>query len=122
MMAIPLRQRDRRPTTGRPAAESAATRPQLAVVEGRRRVAWFAVSLSVMIGGVMMGALALHTRIAERQLQIDHLERSVRQSQVDFDVLSAQRAELRSPTGSPTGLVNWGWCPATRASSSPSTR
>ena len=97
MMAIPLRQRDRRPAATT-VATTTAPRPQLAVVEGRRRVAWFAVTLSVMIGGVMMGALALHTRISERQLQIDGLERSVRQAQVDFDVLRAERAELRSPT------------------------
>ena len=98
-MAIPLRSlklspRDRRPTT-------AATRPPapaLAIVEGRRWFAWFAVTLSIMIGGVMVGALTLHTRIAERQLQIDELERSVRQAQTDFDVLRAERAELRSPT------------------------
>lgn len=95
-MAIPLRQRDRRPTAGAPAAT--APRPVFAVVEGRRRVAWFAVTLSMMIGGVMVGALALHTRISERQLQIDGLERSFRQAQTDFDVLRAERAELRSPT------------------------
>ena len=94
-MAIPLRQRDRRAAT---AAAPTATRPTLAVVEGRRRFAWFAVTLSMMIGGVMVGALALHTRISERQLQIDRLERSVRQAQTDFDVLRAERAELRSPT------------------------
>lgn len=92
-MATPLRQRDRRI-----AVPSKEQRPQLAVVEGRRRVAWFAVSLSVMIGGVMVGALALHTRIAERQLHIDGLERGVRQAQTDFDVLRAERAVLRSPT------------------------
>lgn len=98
-MATPLRHRDRTAT----AASSRRTTPsrpvpQLAVVEGRRKVAWFAVSLSVMIGAVMVGALALHTRIAERQLHIDDLERSVRQAQTDFDVLRAERAELRSPT------------------------
>lgn len=92
-MATPLRQRDRRPVATTP-----APRPQLAVVEGRRRFAWFAVTLSVMIGSVMIGALALHTRISERQLQIDNLERSVRQAQSDFDILRAERAELRSPT------------------------
>ena len=92
-MAIPLRQRDRRAV-----APPARQQQKFAVVEGRRRVAWFAVSLSVMIGGVMVGALALHTRISERQLQIDGLERAVRQAQTDFDVLRPERAELRSPT------------------------
>ena len=114
-MAIPIRSRkvthrDRRATTA-----ATTPTPVLAVVEGRRRFAWFAVTLSVMIGGVMVGALTLHTRIAERQLQIDGLERAVRQAQTDFDVLRAEqevaanrsgvievlradRAELRSPT------------------------
>lgn len=91
-MASPLRHRARRTV---PTPEP---RPQLAVVEGRRRVAWFAVTLSVMIGGIMIGALTLHTRISERQLRIDTLERSVRQAQTDFDILRAERAELRSPT------------------------
>lgn len=91
-MAIPLRHRDRAP------AASPAPKPALAVVQGRRRVAWFAVALSVMMGGVMIGALTLHTRISERQLRIDGLERSVHQAQTDFDILRAERAELRSPT------------------------
>lgn len=92
-MAIPLRHLPaarRRPTTGRHAA--------LAVVPRRRRVAWFAITLTVLVSIVMMAAVLLHTRIAERQLEIDRLERGVRQSQEDFDVLRAQRAELRSPT------------------------
>lgn len=92
-MAIPLRHRDRRVTTA-----PAPAAPQLAVVEGRRRFAWFAVTLSVMIGAIMIGALTLHTRISERQLRIDNLERSVRHAQTDFDILRAERAELRSPT------------------------
>jgi hypothetical protein len=47
---------------------------------------------------VMMGAVLVHTRIAERQLEIDRLERSVRAAQESFDVLRSERAELRSPT------------------------
>ena len=46
----------------------------------------------------MMLAIGLHTRIAERQLEIDELERGVRSAQEEFDVLRSQRAELRSPT------------------------
>lgn len=102
-MAIPLRSRDRRPETSStasspPVPSSPTAAPRLQVLEGTRRAAWFAVTLSVLIAGVMLGALALHTRIAERQLQIDQLERSVRRAQTDYDVLRAERAELRSPT------------------------
>jgi hypothetical protein len=91
-MAIPLRApatRERR----------AVVKPTpLAVVPGRRRVAWFAVGLTVLIGVVLIGVVLLHTRLAERQLRIDELERAVRVEQEQFDVLRAQRAELRSPT------------------------
>ena len=61
-------------------------------------MAWFAVGLTMLVGVVLTGALLLHTRLAERQLQIDALERSVRDERQQFDALRAQRAELRSPT------------------------
>lgn len=92
-MAIPLTRpgAEQRPTAARPAR-------QLTVVPARRRVAWFAVTLTVLVAAVMMGAVAVHTMIAERQLEIDELERGVRAAQQEFDVLRAERAELRSPT------------------------
>jgi hypothetical protein len=71
--------------------------PHLAVVPRRRRAAGFAVALSVLVAVVMLGAALLHTRLAERQLQIDRLERAVASAQDEFDVLRRQRAELRSP-------------------------
>jgi hypothetical protein len=61
-------------------------------------MAWFAVGLTMLVGLVLTGALLLHTRLAERQLEIDSLERSVHAEQQEFDVLRAQRAELRAPT------------------------
>lgn len=88
-MAAPLRTA---PATNR------RTTPDLRLVPGRNRVAWFMVLLTMLVGGVMIGAVLLHTRLAERQLQIDALERSVHDEQEQFDVLRAQRAELRSPT------------------------
>lgn len=94
-MAIPMRN----PALQRvPSPRPPLQRPNLAVVPARRRVAWFAVTLTVLMAVVMIGAIGLHTRIAERQLHIDELERGVRTAQEEFDVLRAQRAELRSPT------------------------
>ncbi|HEY5664025.1 MAG TPA: hypothetical protein VIS05_08320 [Ilumatobacter sp.] len=88
-MAVPLRQiavhPDRR---GNP----------LRVVARRSRAARFAIALVVLLSGVMMGVVFLHTRIAERQLELDRLERAVHDSQAQFDILRADRAELRSPT------------------------
>ena len=46
----------------------------------------------------MLATVVLHTRLAERQLQIDRLEESVTEARERFDVLRSQRAELRSPT------------------------
>lgn len=93
-MASPVRRQ--RVTTA--AAQPVAAVPTLTVVGVRRRFAGFAVVMAVLVGAVMIGSLVFHTMIAERQLHIDGLERSVRQAQSDFDVLRAERAELRSPT------------------------
>jgi hypothetical protein len=89
-MAIPFR---RDPTYQAPAGPA-----PLGLVPARRRVARFMVALTVLLGAVMIGAVLLHTRLAARQLDIDSLERSVRQEQEQFDELRAQRAELRSPS------------------------
>jgi hypothetical protein len=83
---------------GTPFGQRRTVATPLTVVPGRRRMAWFAVGLTMLVGVVLTGALLLHTRLAERQLEIDALERSVREEQQQFDVLRAQRAELRSPT------------------------
>lgn len=99
-MALPLTRPARTASsTGRSASTAATARPapQLSVVYGRRRFAWFAVAVAVLVSAVMMGALFVHTRIAERQLDIDALERSVRAAQEEFDLLRSQRAELRAP-------------------------
>ena len=106
-MAIPLRHQSGARPIARPTP--------LAVVPGRRRFAWFAVTLTVLVSSVMMGAVLLHTRIAERQLEIDRLERSVRQAQEDFDVLRAERAELRSPTRLAEQAVGLGMGPGSES-------
>lgn len=95
-MAIPLRQRPDRPRPSAPTLGS--PRPALRAVPARRRLAGFVVIVTFVIATLMMGAVLLHTMIAERQLEIDRLDRGVRAAQADFDVLRAQRAELRSPT------------------------
>lgn len=105
-MAFPLLQ----PALPKRATRATATGAgrQLTVVPARRRVAWFAVTLAVLVSAVMMAAVGLHTRIAERQLEIDELERGVRTAQEEFDVLRSQRAELRSPTRISAGALALG--------------
>jgi hypothetical protein len=93
------------------AAESA--RPALRLVAGRHRAARFVMVLAGLVCMVMAGAAVLHTRLAERQLEIDRLERSVVVAQERFDELRAQRAELRSPTRLATESDRLGLQPAT---------
>jgi hypothetical protein len=45
----------------------------------------------------MLGAAVFHTQLAERQLKIGELERSVNDERERFDELRYRRAELRSP-------------------------
>jgi len=107
-MALPLRStanaRDRR-----------ALAPQLAAVPSRRRFARFAVALTVLIGALMIGAVLLHTRLAERQLDIDAVQRDLREEQEQFDVLRASRAELRSPTRLAEHAAALGMIPGTES-------
>lgn len=73
-------------------------KPQLSLVPRRRRAAGFAVALSIVLAGLMLGSAVLHTSLAERQMEIDRLENSVTAAQERFDMLRRARAELRSPT------------------------
>ena len=73
-------------------------RPDLAVVQNRRR--WPAVLagfLWALVFAGLLGAAVFHTQLAERQLQIDRLERSVAAQRELFDELRYERARLRSP-------------------------
>ena len=111
-MALPLRVRQDS-TVG--VRDRRQIRPLLEAVPGRRRFARFAVALTVMIGAVMIGAVLLHTRLAERQLIIDDLNRSLIEQREEFDVLRAQRAELRSPNRLAVGAGALGMVPGTES-------
>jgi len=87
---------------GHPGMAAAAAdidqRPNLQVVPTRRVAANAAAVMVVVIGVLMLSAVVLHTRLAERQVQIDRLEQEVSNSRSLFDVLRQQRAVLRAPT------------------------
>lgn len=81
-----------------PSAGAGSRRPALSVV--RRRPRWPAVAGGAILVAVMvamLGAAVFHTQLAERQLQIDELERQVQQERARFDELRRDRAVLRSP-------------------------
>jgi hypothetical protein len=70
----------------------------LRVVPRRRLAANFAALAVVLLGVLMLSAVVLHTRLAERQRQVDRLEQQVEVQHELFDILREQRAVLRSPT------------------------
>jgi len=99
-------------------AEAAAVieqRPQLRVVPRRRLAANAAAVAVVVLGVLMLSAVVLHTRLAERQGEIDRLERLVEDQHDAFDVLRQQRAELRSPTRLAVASNSLGMIPAANA-------
>jgi hypothetical protein len=82
-------------------AEAEAELEQLAelrVVPRRRLAANFAALAIVLLGVLMLSTVVLHTRLAERQREIDRLEDQVGVQHELFDILRQQRAVLRSPT------------------------
>lgn len=99
MAALPLlRDTTPRRSPKPPVAAGRASRPDLVVVQRRRRwpaivagIAWTLVVLG------LLGAAVFHTQLAERQLRLDRLDRAVAAERERFDDLRYQRAELRSP-------------------------
>lgn len=80
------------------ADERPSGRPELRLVPKPRVAINAALVLGFVVVVLMLGTVVLHTRLAERQLDIDRLEREVTAAAERFDVLRQQRAELRSPT------------------------
>ena len=99
-MAMPVRRVEAPAPRRRPPASgtAAATRPDLRVVPRRRAAVNAALLLLVVVVALMLAAVVLHTRLTERQLEIDRREQEVIDARERFDVLRAQRAELRAPT------------------------
>jgi cell division protein FtsL len=85
------------PRSGEP-AETRETRPDLRVVPRRRAAVSAALLLLVVVVALMLAAVVLHTRLTERQLEMERREQEVTEAHERFDVLRAQRAELRAPT------------------------
>lgn len=75
-----------------------ASKPDLRLVPQPRVAINAALVLGFFVVVLMLGTVVLHTRLAERQGEIDRLEQAVTEARERFDVLRQQRAELRSPT------------------------
>lgn len=75
-----------------------APRPHLRLVQRPRMAINAALVLVGLVVALMLATVVLHTRLAERQLEVDRIESSVIEARARFDVLRQQRAELRSPS------------------------
>jgi hypothetical protein len=61
-----------------------------------------------LVVALMLAAVVLHTRLTERQLEIDRVEQEVVEARERFDVLRSQRAELRNPARLATKSTEFG--------------
>jgi hypothetical protein len=98
MAALPLR-RDLGPRSNPSRAQAAGRRrAPLELVQRRRR--WPAMlagaAWSVVFVG-LLGTAVFHTHLAERQLQLDRLDRELFVERERFEDLRYERAKLRSP-------------------------
>jgi hypothetical protein len=85
-------------TTSPTTTPEPVSRPDLRIVPRPRAAINAALVLGFVVVVLMLGTVVLHTRLAERQVEIDKLEQAVTDARSRFDVLRQQRAELRSPT------------------------
>jgi cell division protein FtsL len=104
-----------RSAAAEPAAGSppAVQRADLRLVPRRRRAARAAATLLTLVAALMLAAVVLHTRLTERQIEIDRLNAAVNEARDRYDVLRQQRAELRSPTRLAEEASQIGMRPAT---------
>ena len=116
-MALAVRSHDPvralRPEAVRPVA---AVRPQLTVVPRRRRVLGIAVLVSAFVATAMLGAAAFQVYLAQGQLQIDQLDRQIRDTTARYEQLRLERAELRSPGNLQAIAAQWQLQPDNSAS------
>ena len=97
----------------RPAVERPAPRPVLQVVPRRRRAASIVATGSVILFGLLLGAVAFQTRIAQNQLALDTTEHAVKDARERYDVLRRACAELRAPNRLSVEATRLGMVPAT---------
>ncbi|MFT3854858.1 MAG: cell division protein FtsL [Ilumatobacteraceae bacterium] len=87
--------------------------PPLVVVPRRRRVSRLITVGFAVVFALMLGAATLQTQLARRQVELDKVERSIRDANQQYNDLRRQRSELRSPERLATAAKDLGMRPAT---------
>ncbi len=95
-----------------PVAPLPSKRRHLQTAPRTRRTASIAAMCCVVLFGLLLGTVALQTRIAQNQLALDKTERDVKVARERYDVLRRARAELRSPNRLDVEATNLGMVPA----------
>ena len=97
-----------------PSGPRPTPKPELRLVPKPRVAYNAALVLGFVVLVLMLGTVVLHTRLAERQSEIDRLEAAVTDARERFDILRQHRAELRSPTRLAIEARELGMVPTTR--------
>lgn len=98
---VPIERRHTRhaidPVAMAEARARADARTHLALVPRRRRAAWWIITAAGVVVTAMLAAAAFQTYLAQGQMEIDRLDRQMRETAAEYEALRQQRAELRSP-------------------------
>jgi cell division protein FtsL len=89
--------RSDRPMIRLTAGVDAGPPPPLVVVPRRRRAARLIAVGFALVATLMLVAAAFQTQLARRQVELDKVERAIRDANEQYNDLRAQRSELRAP-------------------------
>ena len=100
------------PRAGKSGEPQDRPRPHLEVVQHRGRTVSIVAVCCLMLFGLLLGAVAFQTQLAQNQLALDKVEREVTSARSRYDVLRRARAELRSPNRLSVEAAALGMLPA----------
>jgi hypothetical protein len=90
-----------RPERPAPSRPDAPARPSLRIIarpaQRRRRMGALAITGSILLFGFMIGLAAFQAQLARNQIQVDSVERDLKDAELAFERNRAELARLESP-------------------------